>query len=291
MYDKLQKNTSSQGNNLRGFDDKERKNQQPRPVLRRDGINEESIYNRLNVTPSSHKKNKNKSAKNNRKDKSKPVSTFSSHRGERADIKKPQTQGTSLKNLPKPPSATVQSTSQHQYVQAQRSKSSRDSHFKSEDRIENNQHELPNYEPPGLTQSKTRREKWTRIVKESTYTDTNNVSKYKDTNKIAQSLQQMGLKDESQHFKRLIRKRFQLEEEFIQINNQVGIQTLEGDHDECAFPIHSSVGGLKISKVPKSFIMVDEYDPKILLKNLNVLKDLEKRTIAVHRRCLQNQIK
>ena len=131
-----------------------------------------------------------------------------------------------------------------------------------------------------------------RMAKESVKHErtSNNVSKYLDTNKVEAALRQMGLRDEGKRFHNLVKHRFKLEEDFIRINRNVGIQTVEGDFDECASNKHSAVGGLKVRHVPKQFIMVDEYDPKILVKNLNVLKDLEKRTVAVHRKCLQEQL-
>ena len=302
MYDKLQKKSSSPVRNFRHkIVAKESKNKQkqhqPRGILRKGKSKEDSVYNKLYVpTPTTssnlHNNKKNKTIKSSLKKSSRNDDGTKRVEGKTQRNQRPVS--STKHHLPKPPSTTVhQSTSQHQHTPYSQRAHGID-HVDNRTEQNDQQHILPRYQQTvsGEVDRKIRKDKkWTKLVKESVHIETNNVSKYQDTNTIARALQQMGLKDESQQFKRLIRKRFQLEEDFIQINNRVGIQTIEGDYDECATPTHSSVGGLKITKVPKSFIMVDEYDPKILIKNLNVLKDLEKRTIAIHRRCLENQTK
>ena len=307
-YDKLQKKPSSSPqrnsrHNKKSDNDKDtkmkQKQQQPRGILRR-RKKEESVYSKLHVsspnTFSNHNK-KNKTIKSSLKKSSRNESASTLRNIESKTHEKHQTAFSTKHHLPKPPSSSSVHHTTPQYQRRMHSQQSRgvdrvDS--RSEQNKDKQEHVLPSYQQTRSDEvnRKIRKDKkWTKLVKESVHIETNNVSKYQDTNKIAKTLHQMGLQDESQHFKRLIRKRFQLEEDFIKLNDQVGIQTIEGDYDECATPTHSSVGGLKIQKVPKSFIMVDEYDPKILIKNLNVLKDLEKRTIAIHRICLENQTK
>ena len=306
-YDKLQKKSSSSPqrnshHNKKSDNDKEskikQKQQQPRGILRR-RKKEESVYSKLHVsspnTFSNHNK-KNKTIKSSLKKSSKNDSDSNSRKIESKTHEKQQTASSTKHHLPKPPSSSSvhHSTPQHQRRMHSQQSRGVDRVDSRSEQNKDKQDVLPSYQQTRSDEvnRKIRKDKkWTKLVKESVHIETNNVSKYQDTNKIAKTLHQMGLQDESQHFKRLIRKRFQLEEDFIKLNDQVGIQTIEGDYDECATPTHSSVGGLKIQKVPKSFIMVDEYDPKILIKNLNVLKDLEKRTIAIHRICLENQTK
>ena len=306
-YDKLQKKPSSppqrnSRHNKKSDNDKEtkikQKQQQPRGILRR-RKKEESVYSKLHVSSpntSSNQNKKNNTIKSSLKKSSKNESASTLRNIESKTHEKHQTAFSTKHHLPKPPSSSSVHHSTPQYQRRMHSQQSRgvDRVDSRSEQNKDKQDVLPSYQQTRSDEvnRKIRKDKkWTKLVKESVHIETNNVSKYQDTNKIAKTLHQMGLQDESQHFKRLIRKRFQLEEDFIKLNDQVGIQTIEGDYDECATPTHSSVGGLKIQKVPKSFIMVDEYDPKILIKNLNVLKDLEKRTIAIHRICLENQTK
>uniref|UniRef100_A0A7M5V839 Uncharacterized protein n=1 Tax=Clytia hemisphaerica TaxID=252671 RepID=A0A7M5V839_9CNID len=224
--------------------------------------NEESVYSRLHVPVKSQKEET-----TGKFSKSKPRESNSKILALKPDA--------AMRNLPSPPKNGI------------------------EGEIETSEQDLrqreTSYDKKEFTQQTKSSENGNRLrqmAKKSLKQDhiSNNVSKFLDTNKVETVLRQMGLTDEGQRFHNLIKHRFRLEEDFIRINQNVGIQTLEGDFDECASKKHSAVGGLKVRHVPKEFIMVDEYDPKILAKNLNVLKDLEKRTIAIHRKCLQEQI-
>ena len=276
-YDKLQNPTPGRKPHVRVGMKKDHKVRPTKEKVRRDE-REESAYSKLNIpTPPSAGNQKNSKSSKKKIVSQKNVSTHArDHNRQSKNLPTPSTLTTTAHKTKKQPGKS--------YLNAGRAMGERFEGFHI-DLLPNKQ---TGFEESGIL-SKSMHKKWTKLVRRSSQLEPSNITKYQDTNQIAKSLRLIGLESECHQFKRIIQRRFQLEEEFVRLNDQVGIHTLEGDYDERALSNHSSVGGLKILNIPKSFIMVDEYDPNILLKNMNVLTDLEKKTIAVHRRRLHEQ--